>query len=769
MIQLTKEQHNIVHHNNGHALVSAVAGSGKTTTMVARVHHLLQEGCKPSEIMVLMFNRSARDGFARALNTKLAGTRLSIPEVRTYHSLGLRLVESFTRKGVLPARKLITDEHIKEKLAKQVLNSAYKEENGNHAWVSKEDLEEFLRFIDLVKSSTESGSACFEREGFRKKYAYFIDGFSLFEEVRAQQRIRFFEDLLHEPLMAMLDNSDLAEWVSNRVEHIIVDEYQDINEVQQQLLKILAGSRAKVMVVGDVDQCIYEWRGARPEYITNRFQHDFQKPRNYTLSYTFRYGHRLSLAANHLISNNRMRDRKLCISADDNFDTRIVRYEEKTIHPILKIIETWQNEGRSLSEVVALVRLFGLSVPLELALLEADIPYRLEGHEQVFECREILALTGYLKLCSGTLQDEEQQLQKDHLIAMLSQPHLGIRQEELEKLAAEISTNLSEAPDRILWTIHSDMPAFIKKKIVKTAEDWEWLMRKSANKRADLLLTEIISYLDLYEFYVKFSSRLATAENRIETCRSFVEFASRQKLSVDEFLVKLDSLKRPVEAEVENSLLITSVHRAKGLEWPLVIIPGLKDGSFPFTAEVGEGKGKDTNNLEDERRLFYVAITRAIEQVALIHPPDHVLKKRAEMGMGVAPVDFSQASRFLFEANLWLSDKVGEQIVTKNVADAKNLNVVDISIANDYLKKINAAVPQIEKRKTPTAKNTVVRRTHTLRTSDLAKGLKVEHKSFGEGKIVEVLDRSQGRIRIAFTDHGEKTLLLSFAPLAVIV
>lgn len=722
----------------------------------------MKQGCAPNELMILMFNRSARDGFARALNRRIAGSGLSVPDVRTYHALGLRLVESFTRRGALPARKLITDEHIREKLAKQVLNTVYKEENGDHAWTSKEDLEEFLRFIDLLKSGTSSAGKCFEREALQGKYSYFVEAMERFEQARDQQRIRFFEDLLHEPLMAMLDNATLAQWVGGRVEHIIVDEYQDINEVQQQLLKILAGNRAKVMVVGDVDQCIYEWRGARPEYITHRFQHDFQSPARYTLSCTFRYGHRLSLAANHLISNNRERDRKLCISSPENFDTKLTRYEEKDVHPILQILDEWRKAGRPLSEAAVLVRLFGMSVPLELALLEADIPYRLEGHEQVFACREIKALTGYLKLSAGTLQDDDPHSRKEHLIAMLSQPHLGIRQEELEKLATVISTNIEAAPERILLQINSDMPPFIKRKIGQTAEDWEWLMRRLKNRRADIVLNEIITRFDLYEFYIKFSSRLATAENRIETCRSFVEFAARQKLNTPEFLAKLQALRRPVETEIANALLITSIHRSKGLEWPLVVIPGLKDGSFPFIADAGEGAKE---NLEDERRLFYVAITRGIERVALIHPPDHVLRKRSEMGFGVAPFESLQASRFLYEANLGLSDEVGGRITGKVVDGDDTITAVDNGTVNEYLKKIGASLPHIGQ-KVHTAPKVPEKR-HPLRISDLAKGVKVAHKSFGEGTIVEVLDRSQGRIRISFQEHGEKTLLLSFAPLTI--
>ena len=199
----------------------------------------------------------------------------------------------------------------------------------------------------------------------------------------------------------MLADSELAAWVTDRVDHIIVDEYQDINESQQQLLKILAGSRAKVMVVGDVDQCIYEWRGARPEYITTRFQLDFPNPENYQLSYTFRYGHQLSLAANHLIAGNKKRDRKLCISHETNPKTIITCLEEQKKHPAISVLSEWREKNRSLRDAVVLVRLFAQSVPVELALLEAGIPYRLEGNAQVFDCSEVLGSDRLSQACFG--------------------------------------------------------------------------------------------------------------------------------------------------------------------------------------------------------------------------------------------------------------------------------------------------------------------------------------------------------------------------------
>ena len=461
-MKLTEEQIRIVNHSGEHARVSAVAGSGKTTTMIDRVGNLLQEGVLPDRIMVLMFNKSARDSFVESMEKRLPAYEGGLPEVRTFHSLGLRLVNSFCRRNALAAYNLVTEAYIQEKLARQVASEIYREEHENEGWITGEEVEEFLTFIDLVKSTVTGAAQVFSSSALSSRYRYFIRAYELFEKARKEQRIRFYADLIHEPLMAMLDDSELYGWVSNRVDHIIVDEYQDINEAQQQLLKILAGTTAKVMVVGDVDQCIYEWRGARPEYITDRFQIDFSSPENYLLSYTFRYGHQVSLAANHLIAGNRKRDQKFCISHETTGDTAILCMEEQVKHPVLSLLTDWRGQGRLLGEAVVLVRLFAQTVPVELALLEAEIPYRLEGNAHVFDCSEIMALTGYLHLASGTLADEELARREEMLTAMLSQPHLGIKRDAMQELVRTIALDVKSGKDFLLALTQGDLPPFIK-------------------------------------------------------------------------------------------------------------------------------------------------------------------------------------------------------------------------------------------------------------------------------------------------------------------
>ncbi len=768
-MNLTEEQQRIINHAGGHARVSAVAGSGKTTTMVERIGHLLRQGAAADQLLVLMFNKSARDSFADSMVRNLGGLGCLLPEVRTFHSLGLRLVNSFTKRGALPAFRLVTEEYLLERLARQVVNEMYKEEHGNEGWPSGEEVEEFLTFLDRVKGTVLAADAVLAGSGLPARYSYFARAFELFEKVRREQKIRFYADLIHEPLMAMRADQGLAAWVADRVEHIIVDEYQDINEAQQQLLKILAGRRAKVMVVGDVDQCIYEWRGAQPEYITSRFQKDFTGPANYLLSYTFRYGHGLSLAANHLIANNHKRDRKFCISHEVTPHTRIICLEEqdkfvgkqqgKEQHPVLTVLAEWLGQGRTLAEAVVLVRLFAQSVPVELALLEAGIAYRLEGNNQVFDCPEILALTGYLQLVSGTLESDDLPTRTATLLAMLAQPHMGLKREELEVLARAIAEKPLSAPQLLRTWGGRELPPFLQKRFADTAENWRQLAMMSHSGMAAGLLKTIIEKLKLYDFYDTFSARTATAENRVKTCQAFIDFAAGQRLSVPELLAKIAGFRVAGGTRTPGSLLITSVHRAKGLEWPLVILPGLEEGSFPFYREQS---GEDAL-LEDERRLFYVAMTRAIDQVVFIHPADARLRRNMAKGCSKYPGRPSRASRFLYEANPGISEDLGKVLHGGTAGKKRSLGGEDRGVVEAYLKAVGSSVELAAPRNDQTQPERAAAK--ILDIDDIAEGLRVWHGIFGVGTVVQVMDRKQGRLKVEFDDHGQTILLAGYAKL----
>jgi len=754
-MNLTEEQLRIVQHDGGHARVSAVAGSGKTTTMVARVGQLLAQDVAADSILVLMFNKSARNSFAESMEKRLSSVSSALPEVRTFHSLGMRLVNSFTKRGALPRYKLVTEEYLLEKLAQQVANEVYREELNRSGWLAGDEVEEFIAFIDRVKSTVSGPADVFKSLKLSSRYSYFIKAYNVFEKVRKERKIRFYADLIYDPIMAMLESDELASWVANRVEHIIVDEYQDVNECQQQLLKILAGKRAKVMVVGDEKQCIYKWRGAQPEFITTRFQEDFSNPKEYLLSYTFRYGHQLSLAANHLISGNHSRDSKLCISHPSNNDTVVSCVEESTVHPVVSIIARWQEQGRFLGEAVVLVRLFAMSVSVELALLEAGVPYRVEGNSQVFDCSEVLALTGYLNLVAGRLWELEPEARLSMISAMLSQPHLGIKQAEMGELVQQIGNAPDKAPDILMAWSKSDFPPFIRKKIEEAAIHWRWLSTCSDAGPANLLLNRIVDKLKLYEFYHNFCTRSVAAENRVKTCQAFIAFAASQTLSIGELLIKIEEFQALRENPTSDSLLITSIHRAKGLEWPLVVLPGLEEGIFPFFKEGDTG----IDELEDERRLFYVGMTRAIEQLVCVHPVDAELKRCMTKCFGKIPRQTVLASRFLYESNFGLSISLGKMIFKKDLS--RTLKADDTTIARQYLNSVGLKVDMEETQSKVEEVEKISDK--VLGIGDISEGLQVWHQSFGEGTVTAIKDRKQGRIEVLFQEHGAMVLLVAYA------
>ena len=708
-MRLTGEQEDIIRHSGGHASVSAVAGSGKTTAMISRVGHLLRQGIAPDKILVLMFNRSARAVFTERLHESLARTGLRSPAVRTFHSLGLRLVESFTAKQHLPRYRLVTEEFQLEKLAREAMKKYAAEADGDETWSSKEGIEGFLLFIGMVKTDVATPQEVFAVCGFEEKLFYYTGAYKTFESLRKVARIRFYQDLIHEPVMAMQQQQELADWVADHIDHIIVDEYQDINEVQQQLLVHIAGQRAHVMVVGDVDQCIYEWRGAKPEYIVSRFARDFPRPTTYTLSYSFRYGHRLALAANHLIANNRLRDRKLCLAWPGNPDTRITCLPEGESHPVVGIITDWQRANRGLDEAAVLVRIYAQSVPVELALLEHNIPYRLVGSETVFSCTEIRALLGYLRLCQGSLQETEgQSIGLATVLAMLTNPHLWLKKDLLRNLAQEILKKPGSAGALIEHYADEAGSPYLASRMLTIAGIWRKIRKKSPRTRAVTVLNTLIEETDLYAHFL-YAARPSVAENKIKTCQSFIRFAQNTGLSVNDFL---DEIERLADKEAgkdlageQNSLLITSIHRAKGLEWPLVILPGLEEGAVPFRQEKGE---QEVEDIEDERRLFYVGMTRAKEELCLLYPQDRRLEQRKKAGDSRSPVTTKKgacsASCFLYEANLNFSDGLGERILAAESAKEKKkkkepIQAVDLTIGKRYLKAVKTSVRLKRRRK----------------------------------------------------------------------
>lgn len=654
--QLTPEQSAVVDHEHGHAIVGAVAGSGKTHTMVARVIRRLKQGVDPCRILVLMFNRSAKKEFVRRLARECAAHGLTPAEVQTFHSFGLRLCKRLESTGHLRSARLETDNYLLRQLAKQVLA----EVNENSFDDDKLDLtyevqNRFLEAVDLLKGDMYPGDK--ERTasiGVDKRFLY---GFNTFEEIRQEKGLRFLSDLIYDPVMKAVEDPQLAALIGNRYDEIIVDEFQDVNELQVVMLRIIAGTRASVMAVGDDDQCIYSWRGARPDYMTHLFHAVFPGATRYTLPHTFRYGHALSMMANFVITKNKNRTDKLCISGTDRETTLDVRLPKGSNgSEVATVLKEWVATGRSLKEAVVLFREYSHTPSTEIALLRSGIPYVISGASPFFDRADVLGLRAYLQLASGSFDAISDSDRRFALFnALLQTPTLYLRRPVLDA----ISEQASASPEHFLQIaehhFNSDTKAqsFTKNRRFEALSRWRWVMSHGAKMKAGDLLTAIIDKTNLYKEIDRNTPDLRDANEKKHMITQLMTLATSQNYSPGEFCAFLDELAiHYTNSSAENDRVeLTSCHRAKGLEWPLVILPELSDSAFPSLRD-----GHTEADVESERRLFYVASTRAIERLVMLAPHDPAFIRAAHSGKSDAS-DKCTASRFLYEANILVASE----------------------------------------------------------------------------------------------------------------
>lgn len=752
----TEEQQAIIEHESGHAKVSAVAGSGKTATLVERVSRLLTSGVPAKRLQVVMFNASACSSFTHRLRVRLKHSGCSMPEVRTFHSLGMRLCRFLSQNGYIPNWRLETQDWVESRMASEALEMTTGERPQNDV------LETFTDFIGLVKSDIISADdkhpEATEITG-KPMPSYFIEAYAKFEELRARAGVRFFSDLIYDPVMRMLEDDALASMIGNRLEHLLVDEYQDINEVQQALVTIIAGSSASVMVVGDVDQCIYEWRGARPEYIQTLFDADFADASVYRLSYTFRYGHRVSLLANHVISHNKRRDDKLCLSHTSTPDTGIaLRQEGGAEHPVVSTLRGWVDAGRSLDDAAILVRLHGMTAGVELALLKDRVSYRLDGGEGVFARKEARMLFGYLRLAGGRFKGPSPDggAAEDYAEAMLSFPMLGLSKPTLQRISGELARHPGAAVaivDQAIMT--GDIQDWCAKKLRKRAALWDEVSALGANAQAEDVLKLVWDSLQLSNAIMRQAIRQESGRDRQEVCRALTEFVSGMTVcSALEELDELMSESASTAFEARHSAVtITSIHRAKGLEWPLVILPSMREGGIPV-----EHADDDGPRTEAERRLCYVAMTRAQESLVMIHPEDSDFQAHYASGMtGPAPGVRPIASRFLYEANPSVCESAAKCVA----AGGGKVEAVSTGVVSDYLKAMGVECDVVTLPK-PSRRGGLVCGPSTPCRAE--KGMRVKSSQFGLGEITDVFTRGSSiAIQVKLDKGGDRIIIANRA------
>ncbi|MGP9663560.1 ATP-dependent helicase [Halomonas sp. AOP22-C1-8] len=725
-MKLTAEQHAVVHHENGHARVAAVAGAGKTTTMAARVLHLLAGGVAPKRMLILMFNRSARDDFHQRL-VSMSPSGQALPAVRTFHSLGHRLTQSLCRWGVLAPRRLLSADWQLERLLRQASLHVLRESvERRDAAIEGERLEALAHFCNLVKAEMAEPQALYERLNYEPDTDYFPSAFNEAERMLADEGLMTYADLLYRPLQALEADATLRQRVEGFLDHVIIDEYQDINAAQQRLLAVLAGSTAAVMAVGDANQCIYEWRGARPDTMLEDFTATFGRPTDYPLSTTFRHGHALALTANHAIVANQRRPDQLCLAAANNPHTRVSVGQGSAV--LLDTLMDWSAQGRAFHQVSLLVRSWALSVPFQLALLQAGIPFRLLREDRfVFRLPLVQALVGYLKLSRRPelLHDPE------HLLLLLSQPTPFVARERLQRLAYQLATTQEwpERHDPVLTELKPLQRRTLKKRWALLCE----LPRLRAWPSAKLL-SHVVESIDAEKTLKRAAARRDKGEEDVRLLDVLIEQAQGVP-DPDAFIALLE---RPVENQA-GGVLISTVHGAKGLEWPLVVVAGVNEEDFPHYS-------RDTplsdERLEEERRLFYVAITRAEEQLLVMHD-----------GGSHRP------SRFIAES-AWQDSMQVAECLAKSEPTSAVLRAASPAIVQRYLERlgrddITLTAPEVKEPQAAYAPG-----------EHFYPGQRLHHAVFGEGEIASVEGNpSDPVIDVRFVQAGRRRLIARRAPI----
>lgn len=645
MIQLTEQQSRIVLHNTGPAVVFAVAGSGKTTSLVHRIERLIREGIFPARsILATSFSKAA---VSHGLRKKLDQWR-HCDEVRTgtLHALGLEILHAAQRHGHLAAGRLSDEDP--EGIENTILSAALTKARGACASelaknLDEFDREDFLTWLSCCKANLAFAPADYAaltpaaQQSARiaeppSGRAWYVELYEIFESERKAAGLITFDDMLVDAWSAIHQWPEVLSAMQGRYECVLVDEYQDINRAQSEILHLLTVRHRNYMAIGDDDQTIYEWRGASPRYILD-FQARYGAVR-YEMTDNFRSKAQHIVLANRLIQFNTNRERKssrLTQGFDGLSAVRLHQTRSEMAKDIANEIKACVASGYKGGEVAILVRTYSQVPEIEKSLRDEKISYVVVGQDPFFLRTDIAVLIDYLRLGILERQLTDGQPLSNSQVAIFGQAWSNVYNTPPRYLSHEIALSVEASVvfhgaqlSRALFLCSGKVGGAVGENIRELAAHFEWLaslVRTSAGR----VLHELRQRLNYDEFLRAASSNPVAGDGRVTAMYEFTAQAHEKGTAV-EFVQHIDSLKT-LPADDADRVQVLTIHRAKGAEWPIVIIPDCEDDTIPPRRRMSSEK------LEEERRLFYVALTRPKKQLHI-----HAVRKRP-------------LSRFLIETN----------------------------------------------------------------------------------------------------------------------
>ncbi len=732
---LNDAQRDAVTTEDQHALILAGAGSGKTKVLVHRIAWLTQVlGFSPYNILAVTFTNKASNEM-RGRIENLIGKQSQAVTMGTFHGIAYRLLRQHYQEANLPQTFQILDSDDQKRVIKRLLKTLdLDEQQWPHRQVQS-----------FINGEKEEGRRPQHIDpGYNPFVKKMLQIYQAYEEQCKKAGLVDFAELLLRAHELWLKNPDILSHYQGRFRHILVDEFQDTNSLQYAWLRVLAGTTGKLFIVGDDDQSIYGWRGAKIENI-RLFDQDFSDVKTVRLEQNYRSSGTILKAANELISHNQERMGKKLWSAGEAGEL-IKIYEafneQDEAHFVCNQIKQWCEKGGTRNETAVLYRSNAQSRVMEQALLQAQIPYRVYGGLRFYDRAEVKDVLGYLRLIINRNDDAAFERIYNH-------PPRGIGNK-----TADMIRDIAKMEDVSLW--HA-MESLLEQKLTPRAKTSltgfkiliESLDKSAEDKDLKDQTMHVISRSGLQLHFEKDSSeqgqsRLENLDELINAASSFKppqqdteDTASDQFGNVAyssplaEFLAQavLESGEQQAD-QWESSVQLMTLHSAKGLEFPLVFMMGVEEGLFP-----SQQSQEDISRLEEERRLAYVGITRAERQLII-----SFANRRRLYGNEFYP----QPSRFIKEIPQDCVDfiRLTGPARPSNGSNHQEHQSSHANLHNQSLKKSLAE------------------------ESGFAIGEQVSHKKFGDGIVLATEGSGEhARVQVNFTNAGSKWLVAAFANL----
>ena len=815
---LNSEQRNAVSCVDGPVLIVAGAGSGKTRVLTSRIAYILEGGVDPSRILALTFTKKAASEMKERIAVMVGEKKARRLYMGTFHSVFIRFLREFSDSLGYPSTFTIYDTSDSVSAIKTCLKELKLDEK---IYKPKDVLSRIsMAKNNLVTSSAYSRNATAMQNDAAARKPMISAIYQLYADKCRQAGVMDFDDILLNMNILLRDNPAALESISGRFSHIMVDEYQDTNFAQYLILKKLSQNHKNLCVVGDDSQSIYAFRGAKIENILN-FKKDYPDHHIFRLEQNYRSTKVIVDAANSLIAKNSARIPKECYSmGEEGEKIRLIQAyteQEEALLIASSIVSRIQSEHAQYQDFAILYRTNAQSRAIEEALRKRNLPYQIFSGNSFFERAEVKDMMAYLKLAVNLNDDES-------FKRIVNKPARGIGDTSLAALAAaalEHKTSLFKA------AFADDLDTFGLKsaaiqKIRSFCEMMKRMCVRTQKEDAYTVATALAMESGLLMFYksdtsIEGQSRTANVEELLNSVRNYID--ERQNEMFEEMQaegmvgegVELSAADLPVvtlndylenvsllsAVDIEddengsNKITLMTVHSSKGLEFPFVFVAGMEDNIFP-----SGGFLASETEIEEERRLFYVAMTRAKKAVMFSFASTRMRNGKHES---------NSPSRFIREVDSrYISNPLTSDVQDDDSGDdsfngwgrRSTAGKSGFTMKSGYSYGRSGAVKtepsqrpssvgrqQVPSRREQSGMTEPIpfRRTQVVpkRMPDeefvptpvlqLKAGQRIEHNRFGFGKILDISGTpSDLKARIAFDDHGEKILILKYAKIRAV-